>query len=233
MAAIDTDTMIEELRVHLGLDKDDETDLPREDALLLLNRSFWELNSKGTIRTKEVKETFDTVAGQRLYDGPETMEALNSLSITNPDTGQHTTLDMIEPFVYENLYNESEDAQGFPEKYMRRGCVIYLWPTPDDVYELTIHRWDELENISDTNDAHVIREYQEVILFGGVWRGQVRQKDYEAAETMQKFQGRIANGIKPVELKEKADTHRSGVDVLWTAHPSRNPRSLRQSRWGI
>lgn len=206
------ETLRDELREHLGVD---DVELDNDAADLLLNRAYWELLDKFPFREKEVSATFATVDGTILYSMPSPFEALRQLSIENPDTFEHTYLRKWSIREYEENYNSHEDARGYPTNYVREGCAVRLWPTPDDAYTITIKYLTVLADLSDDNDSPGIpQQWHEIILYGALWRGYVRFGDYVRSKATQGMWANMIAGIKPTEAKEEVDTHYSGLQAI-------------------
>lgn len=209
--SIDTSTLISELRLHLG---EDDIDLPDNDALLLLNRSYWEIIDKFPFREKEVTATFSTVAAQRLYGVPTPFEALRQVSVLNPDTNDHEVLEVMSILDYENKYSEDTSEQAMPTGYVREGCNIRLYPTPDTVYTLTLKYWSPLTDLSLTQAPTNPQVWHECILFGAVYRGFFRRSDYARGNQAKAHQKSIIDTIVPVEAKEEVDTPMAGLQAM-------------------
>lgn len=209
---IDLQDMRDDLRKHTGTD---EHDLPNDSCDLLLNRSYWEILDKFHFREKEVSGTFPTVAGTRAYGTPSPFEALRSLSILDTVTEHHIVLQRMTVQGYEESYDETTGEQGLPTHYVREGCGVKLWPTPDDVYTVTMKYWTVLEDLSDTNNEPPIpQSWHEVILLGGVWRAFLQFGDYVRGNAAKSHQKALVDSMVPVEAKEEYDSRYSGVTVL-------------------
>lgn len=208
---ISTQTLIDELRLHLG---EDASDLPDNDALQLLERSYVELVDKFPFREKEVTATFPTVAAQRLYGVPSPFEALRLISILNPDSSAHVVLDVMSIVEYENNYVEGTDQEKFPTHYTREGCNIRLWPTPDAIYTLTLKYWSPLTSLSTSQNPTTPPVWHECILYGAVYRGFLRRSDYLRANQMKAMQKTVVDSIVPVEAKEEIDTPMASLQAL-------------------
>lgn len=201
-----------ELRKGTGMDA---TDLPDADADLYLNRSWWEIIDKFHFREKEVTTTFNTIAGTRLYNMPSPFEALRQLSILNSDTKEHSVLNRITIDVYEGKYDEDTDARGFPVEYVREGCAVRIWPTPDAVYVITQKYWTTLADLDNTNSTPSIpASWHEIIFFGALWRTFISVGDFPRANAAKQHQVSLVNSSVPVEAKEEVDSHRAGVSII-------------------
>lgn len=217
----DIDTLTLWLRQSLGLDSDDlpnvtnlASDPPKIGAYQLLNESYWEILDRLNFREKESSGTFPTVAGTRYYQVPTSFDALRMISVEDLDSGLHTPLERMTMYEYETIYSSDEDTQGKPQKYGREKNGIRIWPTPDDVYTLTIKFWAALSDLSSTNSfPEIPRAWHEVIKFGALWRGYLLIGDHARAGNIQRLHEGMLNKLKPVEAKEETDTHLGGVEV--------------------
>lgn len=203
-----------EVRLATGTD---EADLPDDALDLYLNQSWWEICDKFGFREKEVTVTFDTIVGTRLYNMPSPFEALRKLSIKNPTTNEHKVLNRITVDVYENKYDEDAEAQAIPCEYVREGCAVRLWPTPDAIYTITQKYWTTLADLSDVNPSLIIPvSWHEIVLFGGVWRTYILHLgDYVRGNEAKRHQVSLVNSAVPVEAKEEIDSQRAGLSVMF------------------
>ena len=200
-----------ELREHLGVDS---TDLSDARADLLLNRSYWATRSKFPFREKEKSSTISTVQGTRRYATPTPFEALRFISIEDPDSKQHNTLDRKTRVWYENEYVNEADSEGKPEGYFREEDDYILFPTPDKVYVLTVGYWGIFNSLSDSNTTpEPPQEWHEILLLGGVWRGFLRFQQFAKADNIRAHQLALINSTVPTEAKEEVDSRMAGVDL--------------------
>lgn len=209
--SLDIQQMRDELRSSMGMDI---ADLPDDRADLHLNRSYWQVMDIFHFREKEVTATFGTVEGERLYNLPSPFESLRSLSIKDLITLEHKTIDKMTVHEYENRYDESVEARGIPTRYVREGCAVRLWPTPDDIYTITHKYWRVLADLSDVNPIPEIPQaWHEIIFYGGLWRGWIGEGDYLRAREAKSHQKSLIDSAVPVEAKEEYDTHRAGLQA--------------------
>jgi hypothetical protein len=193
----------------------DATDLPNADVDSLLNRTYWEILEKFHIRETESSTTFTTNQGQREYVLPPDFESLRISAIVDPDTLKHSKLDLFSVKEYEQVYNEDEAEEGFPTKYFRANESIILWPTPDDTYDIVIHYRQRLEDLADGNiDPMLPRSWQELLIFGAIFRGWLELNDYERANAMKAHYIGMLNSMVPQESKEESDTSLAGLQLL-------------------
>lgn len=172
---------------------------------LYLNRAFWEIQNKFPFREKEVVSTFNTTEGARNYDVNFPTEAVKHISISEITSGlgRHTPLEQITRDQYESEYETSEDQWGMPIAYVREGCIIRLFPTPDDIYTITIKRLVALVDLSNTNSSSGIPQvWDEVIVLGALWRACIDLGDLNRSNWFKSMQADMINTIIPTESNE-------------------------------
>lgn len=199
-----------ELRDHCGVDSDDIDD---PTCNQILNRAYWEILNKYPFREAEFTAFFPTVAGQALYSTPTDLMAVRLISIEDPASFQHTPLNRTTQFDYEQTWQNQPSAQAKPTNYLREDGSIRLLPTPDQVYNMTLKFYKILSDMSDSNSPAIPQEWHEIILFGGVWRLYARLADYQRSAFAKQHQAALIDSTVPVESKEEADSHLSGLDV--------------------
>jgi len=201
-----------ELRTSLALDIQD---LPNAEADSLLNRTYWELLEKFHIRETESSTTLTTNAGQREYLLPPDFESLRISAIMDPETFQHTQLVLFSVKQYEGMYSESASEQAAPTHYFRANESIILYPTPDDVYTIVIHYRQTLSDLADvTPNPSLPKSWQELLIFGAVFRGWFRLNDYDRANAAKAHYIGMLNSMVPQESKEESDTSMAGLRVI-------------------
>lgn len=200
-----------ELREHLGMDS---SDLPSANADLLVNRSYWALRDKVPFRKTELTNAPTIVIGTRNYAMPSSFDAIRYVTLEHPDTKVHKTLQRTTRFVYENKYTNTTSDRGEPEIYFREKDDMILWPTPDKVYVVEIGYWGIFTDLSDSNtDPEMPQEWHEIILFGAVWRGFLRLKDFNRARAVEAIQVNLINDTTPTEAKEEEDSRLAHVEL--------------------
>lgn len=213
---LNLDYMRRMVRIPLGVSS--QTQLSDTDIDVYLNRAYWEYQNKFPFREKEVISTFDTVAGQRSYDVSFPTEAVKHIAITEVTTGmgQHIPLTQITRDVYEQQYQDDSSQQAMPVEYVREGCIIRLWPTPDQIYTLTIERLVALTDLSTINNLPVIPQvWHEIIGYGGLWRAYIDFGDLQRSNFIKSMQAELINTIVPTEVNEsQSNSQRAGVSVL-------------------
>jgi hypothetical protein len=216
---ISLDDLITELRTHIGIDEDDVDD---EEAKLLLNRAYWSMLNKFPFRELQVTATFTLTAGTSLYVMPSPFEALRQISYEDDVSMKHTIIERMTEFEYENTFVNSADAYGAPLKYYREKNAVKLYPTPDKNYSAVLKYLTTLDDLDDPTDVPgVPRNWHEILLIGGIWRGFYRVGDIVRGERMKKLDSTMINEAVPTESKEEKDSHTAGVEVLLNEYDAR------------
>lgn len=204
------DQMVQKVLRATGLDETD-TDA-QADALLLLNQSLWDILDDNPFREKEKTATFQTEDGEINYQMPDPFEALQSLSIIDPVTLQHSNLAPMTREEYQNTYNANDSNKAKPSRYIREACFATLYPTPDDVYDMVLKYWVTIDDLSDSNESTTLpQSWDEIIMYGAIARGFFDLGDRVAGADYIALQDKLLYRKKPTEIKEQQDTRASRV----------------------
>lgn len=192
------------------------TEITNPELDLYLNRAFWEIQNKFPLREKEFISTFETIAGGRNYDVSFPTEAVKHIAIQRPDDGQHIPLIQITDDVYEQKYKSNSDQWDIPCEYVREGCIIRLFPTPDDIYTIVIRRLVALSDLGNVNVTSGIPQvWDEIIMLGGLWRACIDFSDNAKASFYRTMQAELINTIIPTEVNEaQSNSQLAHVEVL-------------------
>ena len=209
---LSTNAMIAELRTNLGVDSSDPG-FDDTGCLLLLNLEWWSLIDTFHFREKESTFPITTVAGTISYAVPQPFEATRYISIEDPNDFSHTPLDYMDPVVYESVFVNDSDEWAKPTNYVRINNMMNLWPTPDDVYNLTLYYWTTLSDLSAGTTMPIPQVWSECIVYGATGRGYVRLGDLSKAASMMQFRDAALARINPTQGKEETDTRYAALAV--------------------
>lgn len=202
-------------RVRKALGGLDEDDLSTVDLDGLINTSIEELSDKFPFREKEKVASFVTSIGFRSYDLPTGFESIRSLSISDLTTNLSTKLVLMTTDVYETRFDSDVDNYGFPTNYFREGDCIKLWPTPDNIYTITLRYNKPLEDLINESDTpNMPQNWHEIVELGAIWRGFIDQNDWQRSNFAKNTQISLLNTTVPVEAKEERDNRYAGVEVI-------------------
>lgn len=210
----------DQLRTRLGVD---DVDLVDGQADLLINMPYWFLLAELDIEENKKNVTFPTVAGERAYELPTSLEAIIQIAITNPDSGEHAPLNPMSRNTYESVYVEGIDQQDIPTHYFRDGfCNIKMFPTPDRAYTILLRHREILSDLSNTStDPRLPRQFDPVLLSGAVAEGHKHFRDYRAFQQEYAYFVLQTNKLKEtlVKSKEKEDYTNAGLQPYIPTYP--------------
>lgn len=215
--SLTTQNIRDKVRKNLG--SLDSSDSGADDTSidLLINQAWWEICDKFHFREREAFSTFPTIAGQSSYNVPGDFLSIQNIAIQDNNSYQWTPLDRMTIDEYDQVNEPNPDTTTYdaPLRYFRRSNLIYLSPTPDQVYQLQLWYVDILPNLTSGVSPSIPQSWHEIILYGATWRGAL-----EITSDQEKFQ--IYSGLyyaqlasaEPIEAKEEGDTHRGGASVI-------------------
>ena len=102
-------------------------------------------------------------------------------------------------------------AENNPNKWTRAGGGtgrgrIYLYPTPDAAYDLTIYYRATPARLSDSDDTTAIgEEWDEIILKMAVWQTLMRLKEYDKAEKEKDVVDEMIRDLRGIYDRENID----------------------------
>ncbi len=201
--AFNISQMRSELRVHLG--NIDVGDLDNDAADLLINRSWWQVQNSLNFEELKASRVITTSIGVNSYPIVPAVdqESIRSLSYSDVN-GQNVPIFPQDLEEYVAAYSSDTNLRGAPEKYIREGDNIIIWPDPDDVYSITLYY---LATLADWNDANptisVPQSSHEIVLFGAVWRGWGRLGDINRMNSWQNTQVSLISGYVPSTAKDE------------------------------
>ncbi len=209
--SIATTVLITELRVNLGnLDIDELSDT---DALLLLNRSFWETQNKFKFKEIQAQNTLATVASTATIALPADYVNVEIIGVLNADTKKYEKLTRMSLLEYENWKQTDTNLYARPTHYMMRGNNIVLYPTPDKVYSIDMYNKARLQDLSAIGNLTIPQEWHEIILMGATYRGYIRNGDFERSRSCKSEYLSLIESTVPVETKEQIDSDKAHVEV--------------------
>lgn len=188
-----------------------------QDLDLYINKSWWDIMDQFDFREKEAGPlVFPTVVGTRSYDlstvvSPIVFDALQRVAIEDINDFKHTDLILMSDFTYENVYVNDTSLESKPVNYFCRNSLIYIYPTPDQIYNISLYY---LQVLSDITVTPVIPQaWHEIIESGAKWRALLDKQDYQKADEIRKHQTYLINSRTPVKVKELSDSKYAGVEI--------------------
>lgn len=125
-----------------------------------------ELNRELRVRELETTSTISTVAAQDYVSLPSDFKKMHSLEF-NDNSG------FIDPIgSRQELKRKYGTASDRPIEHAIYGTKIYLGPTPDTVYPMTLYYYQAIPALTDSNTTNVIlTAYPDVYLYGAIRQG--------------------------------------------------------------
>jgi len=211
----------------LGIDATDLDSSGTANLDLLINRSWWAVSTEFAFKEKDQLSTFNTVAGQRNYTvvtvlSPLFLEAVQNISVVDPQTLQHMPVTQMSENFYEENFNEQSTLQAQPTNYFHNDGKLYLYPTPDQVYTINIWYMMVLPDLSGSVDPTIPQDWHEAILYGAIYRGHLRARDYASATQMQAQYKIKIDELQTTDSKEDAQNKNAGVRAIRPAYSVRH-----------
>lgn len=204
--------MINEVRTNTGV----SNIAPFDDTGItqFINYAYWHLLNILKFDTEDAIVTAVTVAGQNYVSVPASVENLNLVSIENPDSLEHSPLARTTPYDYEKNFINDNSAQDIPTKYFRLNDKIYLWPTPDDIYNLKIYYVATLTDLTTADIPKLPKNWFEILVAGATWRAFLKIRDFASAQYWRGIENDLLAPSKTAKEEEEKDTHEGGVNVI-------------------
>lgn len=198
----------DDLRDHCGIST--EWDDPTTDRLL--NKSFWEVQDLYDFREEEATVDINTIVGTSSYALQADQDSIQNVRILDNNSNEFSPLKYKEDEEFTAYLSNREDSQAKPEFYTRRGGNIILDSTPNDVYTIRVHYKKSLGDIL-SNGTGIPQAWDEVVLWGAIWRGYARLGDYNRKQQAKATQAELVQPKKSTKVKELEDTRMAGVSV--------------------
>lgn len=116
----------------------------------------------------------------------------------------------------EKLGRADTDAEGAPTLWNRQGSNIYLYPTPDDVYALTVYFKRRVTTLSSTSDVTLLgEEWDNMIVKLAVLQSLARLKEYGYLEAEQSLWAEEADALSGIYYEEE-----KARNVVWHVDPT-------------
>jgi hypothetical protein len=216
-----------ELLAHLGIDATDLDATGTAVIDLTINRAWWEVADVFDFKEKETLTTFPTVAGTRSYViitalSETADEAIQSVSYKDPNTLEHIVVDRTSFNWYEENYNEQTSLRAAPIKWFHYNGFMYLYPTPDQIYTITVYHKTVLADLSGTSAPVIPQNWHEAILYGAIKRGFLRARDFTSANYWD------TEYRKKLQMSQTTDAKEDAEDKMASARVLRNPYNVRQ-----
>lgn len=206
------------LRKGLGnLDSDDLTD---DEADELLNLSLWDIEDQFPFELKKDEVTTELATDQYQYDlgSISLLDSIRSVAYVD-EYGQSRPLERMTRQTYDELFNSGSvnDPAGYPEKYMREGNVLTIWPPPAEALNelpLVVAIREGITNLTNTG-SNLPRNWDQIILQGAIALGHFFRQDYGLFKEAENAKIAKIRGMVMTESKEEEDSRYAGLQVAW------------------
>lgn len=212
--------------VRKGLGGLDSDDLDDAETIELLNLSLWELEDKFPFRAKETNFDITLVVSQPNYDlaalyaaedGSDIFDSIESVSIFDSESQYHKLARTSQHWADEN-YNADSSTDARPERYVRRGNILWVYPAPDEALSMIVAMKESIASLaSGTKEATGLpRNWDEIVVEGAISRGHFYAGDYKESREAANVQlTKIRSAVMNVSKEEKADSRYARLNVIW------------------
>ena len=192
------------LRFEIGMRDDVDTDYTNVSLGGWVNAAYIDLTSREDLYFPELEATTtdSTADGTDYIDTPSDVLIIRTIW----DSSSDVKLSAISLNDYVGTTGRADSTQrGAPADWIRHGSKIYLVPTPDAVYGITIYYRKRVTPLSGSGTTSVGAEWDEVILKTAVVQSLRRLKRYEEAVIEQKFLDERIRDLKRLYFQEHLD----------------------------
>lgn len=142
--------------LNLSLGPNRQTGNERLDAWI--NLAYFETASETEFEGLKMSATAVTVASQASYSLPDDLMSIISVADLTNDR-------RLVKLGLHNYHLKDRNVEGDPRYYARRKRVMYLWPTPDAVFNLEVYYLEEICPMELASDVTVFpQSYDAVVL---------------------------------------------------------------------
>lgn len=137
---------------------------PAVQALSFLNETYWEMLQRLKVQRLLKTALLATANGTMAYNTPNDAEINSIVSDSVVDLGTQQPIAEVD---YSYPVQQGLTASGRPSAFYRFGNQLCLYPTPDDVYQLSYHYWVKPSDLqADEDTALLPAEWEKVLILG-------------------------------------------------------------------
>jgi hypothetical protein len=189
------------LRVELG----GRTDLTDELLTEWINDSYLDIATSLRLPSLNRSTGFNTIAGEESYILPGDMGVIKTVAWYELDGtrgGKVAKGDI-------DAYRKLPPQTGEPQLYAREGDILVLWPTPSDVFGLSLDFKAKVRKlVLDTDSPIIDEEFHEAIYLGSKARGMDAAQNYLAADRFENAQ--LKSIRKKLDKEAEEDENKVG-----------------------
>lgn len=175
---------------------------------LWINSAYRQLTSRDSVGGKRIEiPELDTTSSDATVDGTAYV-SVPSDCIAISEIFDETNDVQLEWLAYPEYVGKSDRAdtssEGKPTYWVRSGAYIYLYPTPDDAYTLTIHYRKRPADLSGASDVTVLgEEWDDIILEYAVAIGRDWSNEPEKAMYSRKLADEMTKNLMEIYSREE------------------------------
>lgn len=161
--------------------------------------------------------SFNTVVDQIIYNLPTDIEGIRALrNVTPENTGLLRRS--------ERIWSFDATSTGMPTRWGQEGQTIYLWPTPDGVYNLELWYIIQMAKLSTKTSVTVFPDHWDMaVVFYATYIGSMSTQGAAAAlPWYQAYSGYVSKIQDEYSLRADSDS-----EGLWVAHDESDLENLR------
>lgn len=159
-----------------------------------VDRSYREVQTRHDHRILRVSTNFSTAVGTQDYALPGDFWAVRRVK----DSTTPRILRQVSPEKWDTLAVE----QRSPLAYSIFESRIWLWPTPDAIYNITFRYRRFLPTLADGDSSLLLPEFDDLIVLGAAARAADYLNEHDRALALRRMQRLVSDGL---ELDESFD----------------------------
>jgi hypothetical protein len=160
--------------------------------------------------------TLSTVVGTAIYTPPMTdLRNIDAVRLSD-STGATYYIEPREEQALRDLYHRDLGINSQPHAWTQYAGKLWLWPTPDQIYNITFDYIKNVTNMVADGDTHLVpEEYDDILVWGAVARSALRARDWMSRtfSAQERDQAEMAMAAEYNMIsRQRSDTVE---DVLW------------------
>lgn len=140
--------------------------------------TYWDFRDFGEMKTKT---DFTTVAGQLVYDWPDTVDPNHRVMLSVFYSNTWIPLKLGIDAVHDTYV---ENGASFPQRY-DLGQQIEIWPQPEDAYTVRIEHFELPDRLTQDEDRTSLPDY--LVFLKALYKAKLHYRQPDAAESEQAY----------------------------------------------
>ena len=213
-------TTFSEFKDQLKFELGERTDLSSHSTLGDLYGDWIDLGYLTLVTSNDIQGVKRSLYFPELFTEDTSQSTADGTATVNKPTDAlyvEGVIDTTSDFEMENISwkeykgytgRSNSDSRATPREWTRRGDLIYMHPTPDAVYAITIYYYKRPAVLTGTDVTAIGKEWDEAVLKLSVVFGLMKLKRYEEAAVEKKAWIQLLEGITGMYDKERRDRDR-------------------------